>query len=118
MDVLSIECSYRNIKENICYREVKYAYLICAVCILHISYHYMLTFVHFDETMRQIFRCLKHLPEDTVIVETEQEKLFKSNVYLRICTLVLFLLYYYLHIKHFSCIFTNLLSKLLFLSLP
>lgn len=62
------------------------------MCVLHISYHSILMFVYFDETARQNFRCLKHLQEDIVTVGTEQEKLFPSNVYLRMCTLVFFIM--------------------------
>lgn len=62
------------------------------VYVLHISYHYILMFVYFDETARQNFRCLKHLQEDIVTVGTEQEKPFQSNVYLRMCTLILFII--------------------------
>lgn len=60
------------------------------VYVLHISYHLM--FVYFDKTARQNFRCLKCLQEDIVTVGTEQEKPFQSNVYLRMCTLILFII--------------------------
>lgn len=60
------------------------------MCVLHVSYHYILMFAYFDKTRPNLI-CLKHFQEDIGTAKTKQGNIFKSNAYLRICTLVLFL---------------------------